>query len=329
MQGTLKPGFIFLTTLLLASLAGAAHGQEQKSNLGRISLPSKTWGVVLNLPGFEVKTSETKPDGRRYFVAGNESTGVVVSVFLEEADPNSKNQNCRENLVERLKAPATYSRKDSKLYEKGGFTFLEFLIPEVEGVKVRQKNLVACLVRDNVYIDFHFSKTNYQSDEERLFFEILDTLQFQENIQRTSMDYLQVGSVYYLQHDYKRAIPAYAQALELEKRERRLDKTFWYVLVDNLGMAYALTRDPQKAKETFEYGVSQDSTYPLFYYNLACTYAEMNDIESAKTYLTNAFQYKQNTIPGEGMPDPRKDDSFRRYLKDKEFKKFLDSLMAN
>ena len=58
----------------------------------------------------------------------------------------------------------------------------------------------------------------------------------------------------------------------------KLDKTLWYVLIDNLGMSYGITGDLQEAKETFDYGVSKDPTYPLFYYNLACTYAEMNDV---------------------------------------------------
>jgi hypothetical protein len=52
------------------------------------------------------------------------------------------------------------------------------------------------------------------------------------------------------------------------------------VLVDNLGMAYGITGDLKKASEIFEYGLSKDDTYPMFYYNLACTYAEMNDLDN-------------------------------------------------
>lgn len=96
--------------------------------------------------------------------------------------------------------------------------------------------------------------------------------------QRTSFELLQQASRLYLQHDYKGAIGTYSQALELEKVNAKLDKTLWYVLIDNLGMSYGITRDLQEAKETFNYGVSKDPTYPLFYYNLACTYAEMNDV---------------------------------------------------
>lgn len=137
------------------------------------------------------------------------------------------------------------------------------------------------------------------------------------------MDYLQEGSVYYLRHDFKRAIGPYSKALELEKREPSLSKTFLRVLIDNLGMAYGLTGDLDNAKETFEYGLSRDAQYPLFYYNLACTYAEMNDLDNAIVFLKRAFEYKDNQNPGERMPDPKKDDSFRRFLKDKRFQDAL------
>ncbi len=81
-----------------------------------------------------------------------------------------------------------------------------------------------------------------------------------------------------------------------------------------------------RAKATFEYGLSQDSTYPSFHYNMACAYAEMNDMNKAMAYLRTAFQYKENVIPGEKMPDPRKDPSFQRFMSNEEFRKLVDSL---
>lgn len=37
--------------------------------------------------------------------------------------------------------------------------------------------------------------------------------------------------------------------------------------------------------------------------------------------LRLALQYKANVIPGEVLPDPVKDDSFKRFLNNDEFKK--------
>jgi hypothetical protein len=134
------------------------------------------------------------------------------------------------------------------------------------------------------------------------------------------------GSQLYLAQNYKGAISPYQQALELEKQKSTLSPTIFRVLVDNLGMSYGLTGDLKHAQETFEYGVSKDPTYPLFHYNLACTYAERDDLERSLAELRLAYQYKQNMIPGEEFPDPRADDSFQRYLKNRRFLDFLRSV---
>ena len=131
------------------------------------------------------------------------------------------------------------------------------------------------------------------------------------------------GSQLYLAEDYKGAIGPYQKALDLEKQKSTLSSTMFRVLVDNLGMAYGMTGDLKHAEETFDYGISRDPTYPLFHYNQACTYAEMDDLDRALAQLGLAYKYKQNMTPGEEFPDPRTDDSFQRYMKNRRFLDFL------
>ena len=137
--------------------------------------------------------------------------------------------------------------------------------------------------------------------------------------EKTTMDYLREGSAYYLRDDFKKAIPPYQKALDLEREHPTLDKTLWKVLVDNLGMSYGITGNLKKAKEIFEYGISKDPDYPLFYYNMACTYGEMKNVDKAIEYLKLAFEKKDNLIPGEKMPDPSTDSSFERFMKNEKF----------
>ena len=84
-------------------------------------------------------------------------------------------------------------------------------------------------------------------------------------------------------------------------------------------MSYGISGDLPKAKATFEYGLSKVPKYPMFHYNLACTYAEMNDVDQTILYLQQAFQYKQNMIKGERFPNPWNDDSFQRFMKNEKF----------
>ena len=134
------------------------------------------------------------------------------------------------------------------------------------------------------------------------------------------------GSKLYLAENYKEAIGPYQQALDLEKQKHTLSPANFRVLVDDLGTAYEMTGDLKRARDTFDYGTSRDPTYPLFHYNLACTFAEMDDLDRTLSELRLAYEDKQNMIPGEEFPDPRTDDSFQRYMKNPRFLDFLKSV---
>jgi tetratricopeptide (TPR) repeat protein len=123
----------------------------------------------------------------------------------------------------------------------------------------------------------------------------------------------------FLQQDYPVAAKSYQKVLDLEKNKRTLSKKYFLVLVDNLGMSYGISGKLDKAKNIFDYGLTQYSDYPLFYYNLACTYGEQKKMNEAITQLRTAFKYKANVLEGETMPDPLKDDSFRYFVDKEEF----------
>jgi len=130
----------------------------------------------------------------------------------------------------------------------------------------------------------------------------------------------------FVQQDFARAIGPYSRALDLEKKERVLGRNAWLVLIDNLGMAYGITGDLAMARAVFEYGISKAPNYPLFYYNMACVYAESDDQAKSIDYLKRAFAFRKIMIPGETMPDPATDDSFQRFMNDKAFVTALKAL---
>lgn len=298
--------------------------QQPKPLRGRLSLPAKDWGVELDLPGFALKTVETKPDGRRYMVAENQNTNVVVSLTLEALKSGARASSCRQSLEEKTKNTGMEIR-DVRFSRAGDVDFLRYTVPEFRGQPVKQESMFSCQFYDNSYIDLHVSKVNYTPADEPLFADVLQSMHI-DKVQRSSLELAAEGSRLYIQRDYKGAIGLYSQALELEKANPKLEKSLWYVLIDNLGMSYGITGDLQKAKETFDYGVSKDPTYPIFYYNLACTYAEMGEATEAGDDLKKAFEYQANVLPGENMPDPLKDDSFKKLMKNKEFQELVETL---
>jgi tetratricopeptide (TPR) repeat protein len=142
------------------------------------------------------------------------------------------------------------------------------------------------------------------------------------------MDYVKEGSVWYVTRDYKKAAKSYQKALDLEKQERKLEKDIWIMLVDNLGIAYGITGDFKNSFKVFEYGIKEEPTYPLFYYNMACGYGEQADEDNAIKYLRMAFKYRENMIKGEYLPDPMTDGSFAKFRKSEKFRKAIAEMKS-
>jgi hypothetical protein len=66
----------------------------------------------------------------------------------------------------------------------------------------------------------------------------------------------------------------------------------------------------------------------MYYYNLACADAEENKLPEARIDLQQAFDRTANVNPGETMPVPTEDESFKPYQSDKEFWALLPGLQG-
>ncbi len=322
--------------LLVLVFCGQGLGQEAGNHAVRIGHAQKNWVVQVDLPGFETRQDLTKPDGRRYFYATNPHTGVNFSVTIEVTPHHLTGQDCRHDIWGPPRRNTNIPYTDIQLSERGDWALVEAMVPKVEGHNLDQKNILAYLGKDDACVDVHLSKVRFKASDQELFTTILNSLKVVEGVAASpseansaNWELMREGSRHYLARHYQDAIAPYQKALDLEKQSPQLSSTMFRVLVDNLGMSYGITGDLARARETFEYGLTKDPTYPLFYYNLACAAAEAGDLKAAGNYLKKAFEYRENVIPGETMPDPRKDDSFTPHLKNKEFRELLNSLMSS
>jgi hypothetical protein len=136
------------------------------------------------------------------------------------------------------------------------------------------------------------------------------------------------ASVLYSHKAYGAAAPLFIEALSLV--EQSDDPQHWRrITTDQASMSYGMAGDLQKSRAINEAAIAKDPDYPLYYYNLACADAESGDATAARTHLQQAFDRRANTIKGESLPDPTKDDSILKLMSDESFWSFVERLPKN
>ena len=338
-------GGLGLLVVSLAPNVSAQTGPPQEKRF--VTYPGKSWGLQIDSPGFVVDLNQRKEDGRQYLMATNRKTGIEVSLTLEPGNGPADDSTCREYLRRRVQSlPAGMKATDVHSSHLSDISVIEYQLPEIQTIPVRQHNLVGCLTKDDVYIDIHLSKVQFNASDEKLFTDLLANVKIIEissqkstaslrpsdspasTDNRTGLQFFMEGSVYFRANDFQKTIDPYRHALELEKKDPKLDRDLWRVLVDNLGMAYGISGDLNHAEEVYVYGLSKDPQYPMFFYNMACVSAGRGDLDKTMAFLQKAFAFKANMIQGETMPDPRHDDSFQSFMSNDRFRNFVDSLYA-
>src|SRR4051812_6438209 len=117
----------------------------------------------------------------------------------------------------------------------------------------------------------------------------------------------------------------YTKALELDDQQKKFTPEQRRRFIDQRGVTTALGGDLQGAKKIYLDALATDPDYGMFNYNLACVYAELEDLDSALSYLKKSWEHR-DTISGT-YPDPRQDNSFKPYLNDKRFQEAVRNMV--
>lgn len=153
---------------------------QQSKGASKVSttLGNESWILVFDAKDFAVKINEIQPDGRAYLLAENQKTNVTLSVTLEKVSGSANEGDCDETQKQRLSQKVDYKREMVVTKKSAGMTILEYTIPELQGLPVQQRNLFACMPKDDVYVDIHLSKVTFKPQDEKLFTDILDSAHF-------------------------------------------------------------------------------------------------------------------------------------------------------
>ena len=313
--------------LLFVLSTGLAHAAE----LGQFDfwLPNNSWAFWADLTGFNSKGQEVAPDlnGRGLSATGHQDR-VLLTIYLDPVNDGLTAAQYRDSFLTGIQGDENLMKighlENVNSYESGNIALSKYdLVGAGQTAGFRQFNAIAYWVKDSTALFVHLSSVDPQADVESVYDHVLTSLKVIDNYQPTSMDFFFFASWSYMGDQFARAADYYQRALDLEKQKRELSQDFWRVMVDNLGMSYIFIDNRENAKATYDYGIAEDPEYPLFHYNMACYYAESDQLDSTIAELSKAYEFKANMIPGEEFPDPRKDDSFKRYWNNKTFEDFM------
>jgi tetratricopeptide (TPR) repeat protein len=306
-----------LVSLFLIKFAVLGSAQSQKTI--HMFLPDRKGALELSLPGFQIQKGGLRPDGKQFTITAENPNGIFLTAFVELAPRPGTSTQVRDDWWGGLKKNSKAKMDEQKLSESGDVAITEYVIHETQGVYLEQKNLHAYYGGDEIWAEVHISKVEFHPGDQKLFSDVLSRVKFLPSYVPDSREEFIAGSTYYRTQDYQRAALHYQKSLDLEKEKPALNQTLTRVLIDQLGMSYGISKQLDKSKAVFEYGISKDPDYPMYYYNIACGYGEQNDKANAIAYLKKAFDRKANVIKSEKMPDPLTDDSFRSFVADTTF----------
>ncbi len=248
------------------------------------------------------------------------------------------NSNTEEEIIKKMMRDdaliGTLTRQE-QMVVNGMHTYI-FHFSKYNGKAIDQLNTRSIVFFDDSWLDIHISMMNPKDDALDKFFSFIGNVKIDNKpdkfvaeldsvYQEAALYCFIYGNEAYNKKDYQTAISAYTALMSM-LIQVEMNHDYSIVAYDNLGMAYAMIGELEKAKYTFEQGVKFDPNYPNFYYNLGCYYAESGDFKSAVEYLEKSFARRSHVLPGESMPDPLTDDSFKKMLKDKDIRAKVEAL---
>lgn len=163
--------------LLSFGFCTAISAQRSAPRL-EVTMVNEPWTLAFDVKDFSIKENRVQPDGRVYLLAENQKNMVTLSVYLERVQGTATASDCQATQKARLDEKVDYKREKVETKQAAGMEIVEYTIPEFGGAPIQQRNLFACLPKDDVYVDVHLSKPLFKPEDEKLFTEMLNSAHF-------------------------------------------------------------------------------------------------------------------------------------------------------
>ena len=323
--------------IALALATFSAYAQPSAAAEFKLVLPDHKGQLRWSADGFKIIQTSAKPNGREIGIRGQDGSGQLTFLgflFLVPEQAPLTSAKCREGaLALDTKANPTMKILQSSETVRPG----DLPISMVSYTSQAKDGATWYVVRAFIGtgdtcgdLEFYSNKPIHPEDADLR--TIFLSYKLDQSYAPTSNDVFLYAQTLYQAQMFKAAAPLFEAALAKlgdDAAPWPSVKTARRVMTDQAGMAYGMSGEIGKARAIFEKAISEDPDYPMYYYNLACADAEEKKLGDARLHLQAAFAREANTISGEAVPDPTKDESFLPFRQDKKFWTFLEHLQAS
>ena len=135
--------------------------------------------------------------------------------------------------------------------------------------------------------------------------------------------YYILGEYCFRKKDYSKALEYYLKALENHKSQPLLSPDVLWLCYDGLGLSYGIQKQYEKSFVYFKKGYKMaqdldDTFIASSAFNLACIYAETNDVQNSLKFLKESISLKKTN-----KAQAQKDSSFEKLKDNPEFQKLV------
>jgi hypothetical protein len=291
------------------------------------ALPGHPGWLAMDAPHYLITELSAKPNGAEFGIRADDATmhsEALGFLFIAQL-PHPSAVACRDWMLDSEKKTAK-GRQIRKRFETTSHSGVPLAIVEYETPAAEPNFRFSRRVfaaEGDLCADIMLSAesvTNLGPSQI-----LIETLRFEPRREPNFDAVFRYAQVIFDHKDYGGAAAYFEKAIPLATSSPDAPK--WQrIATDQAVIAYGMSGDLGHSRAAALAAITRDPNYPLNYYNLACADAESNDATAARTHLQQAFDRRANTLKGEHLPDPTKDDSILKLKKDKTFWAFVQSL---
>jgi len=317
----MKTATLFLTLLLSLVM----YGQQPSTTRARVEVPGVTGVLEIDVGATPWHLDFLPEDKWTMLQAQHRPDHVTIGALLRQVPFAATAESCKKEMWPQVQN--SLGGKIGNLQENftGGFAREEYTSNGTEGPA---QHLYAYLGSRDLCAQVNLTKPNFAPDDQKIFEQILASVRLLPDesgikvpgqAQESSSSLVAQGDEAREQSNYAAAARFYERAFAMEKATRTFENDAFLDLISRLGFAYRMNGNVAKAKDTLEYGLSQNPDYPIFHYDLACTYAQMGQVDESVGHLRTAYQHRAKVAPTQLPANPAEDGCFARIASDPRF----------